>query len=218
MADINPNNKGNEVYYCREGWGKEDDSIGMAVFNDHGELLWGRWGYTHVDGGWVARIVPGSPGMQCFGYDLREKSWEEEGVKFIDAIGYIWDYDGSLIAKVNQNWIESFPIDWDGDTIKEICLNNGMLVNYKNEMVEEFEGSPLWGADLFGDHREELVITKEGRKVLIIFNVDGIESKIKSASIEDRQYLNDLSRTAMQGRVIPMESGYKYTLNSNEGR
>jgi rhamnogalacturonan endolyase len=51
IADINPNNDGNEIFYCREGWGKSDDKVGMSVFDNRGELLWGRWGFTHVAAG-----------------------------------------------------------------------------------------------------------------------------------------------------------------------
>lgn len=216
MADITPNNDGNEVFYCREGWGKTDDNIGMGVFNQRGEVVWGRWGYTHIDGGWVARVVPGSTGLQCFGFDLQRKNWEQSNVQYTDVAGYLWDHEGRLIKEVDDAWVRSFPLDWNGDGVKEICLENGAIIRYTDEPIIEASGFPLWGADLYGDHREELVITQPGSKVLILFNTDPPEGQSRYAPIEDRRYRNDLSRTAMQFNVVPTESGYIYTVEAKK--
>jgi hypothetical protein len=167
----------------------------------------------HPCGGWVSRVIPGSAGLQCFGFDLEKKIWEKDDLKYDKVTGYLWDFDGRLIKEVDEKWVRSFPLDWDGDGVKEICLEEGAIVNYENKRVDEFNGNPLWAGDIYGDHREELIFTKEGRKVYILFNVNQTEYRARYAPIEDRMYRNDLSRTAMQFNVIPTIGGYNYTMD-----
>ena len=212
-ADIDPDNAGNEIYYCREGWGKSDNNIGMAVFDNRGKLLWGKWGYTHVDGGWVAKVLPQSVGLQSYGYDLKKKNWGGEGVDYVNVTGYLWDYKGNLIREVSPEWIRSFPADWNGDEAKEIILLNGSIVDYENRLIDRLNGTPEWGGDIYGDHREEIVVTAEGRIVYICFSTDDKKGNSRITPIADRRYRNDLSRTAMQFKVVPMEGGYKYTVD-----
>jgi hypothetical protein len=66
----------------------------------------------------------------------------------------------------------------------------------------------LWGADLFGDHREEVVVAPRDGKVYIFFNAEDIERPPRITFLADRQYKNDLSRTAMQFNIIPTEGEY----------
>ncbi len=66
----------------------------------------------------------------------------------------------------------------------------------------------IWGGDLFGDHREEVVWAPQDGKVYILFNTAPMENQPRITRLADRQYRNDLSRTAMQFNVVPTESGY----------
>jgi len=207
-ADINPKSEGYEVFYCREGWGKSDNNIGMAQFNNRGELLWGKWGYTHVDGGWVAKVVPESVGLQSFGFDVNKKIWKKDGKNYDSITGYLWNYDGSFIKEVSSTWAGSFPINWDGDEVREICLPDGSIVNYEDRLINKINGRPQWSGDVYGDHRDELVVSAKGTKVYIMFNVSPLEISPKLTPVADRRYRNDLSRTALP--VVPMEGGYNY--------
>ncbi|MEW6570098.1 MAG: hypothetical protein AB1390_02815 [Nitrospirota bacterium] len=209
VADILPHNKGKEVYYCREGWsGKIEDNIGMLLVNDMGKTIWGQWGYGHVDGGWCANILPNQDGMQCFGYDVLLKKWNNKGAEYARLSTFLWSSDGKLITNPSNSWILSFPVDWDGDGVKEICLETGDIQKFDGRIVAKLGSGVLWGADLFGDHREEIVIAPQDRKVYIFFNTENIKGIPRITKAADRQYRNDLSRTAMQFNVIPTEGGY----------
>jgi hypothetical protein len=219
-ADVLTSNPGKEIFYCREGWyrGKENEKIGVLLVNNKGETIWAHWGFRHVDGGWVAKIDAEQDGMQLFAYDIHKKKWtpsDEPGkelgpkLEYIDSELFLWSSDGKIIARPPNSWRGSFPVDWDGDGVQEICTKNGDVQKYKGSVVARLGGRPLWGADLFGDHREEIVVTSPEGKVFVIFNTSIRRTPPKISRIADRQYRNDLSRTAMMRfGVIPTEGGY----------
>jgi hypothetical protein len=147
--------------------------------------------------------------MQCLGIDITEKQWNTKGAKLIEPSGFLWDSGGNLIGNPPAAWYFSFPVDWDGDGIREICIiENGAIQKYGEPPMEKLSANCLWGADLFGDHREEIVAAPGDGKIYIFFNVGNMNSPPRVTPIADRQYKNDLSRTAMHGYVIPMEGGF----------
>lgn len=210
-AKILPSLKGKQIFYGREGWyGKKNKNIGMYLVDSQGKILWAKWGYTHIDKGWVGKIVPGQEGMQCLGIDVMEKQWNKEGAKLIDLSGFLWGTGGNLLGNPQASWYYSFPVDWDGDGIRKICImEEGVLQKYgETAIIEKFSAECLWGADLFGDHREEIVAAPGDGKIYIFFNAGDMNILPRVTPIADRQYKNDLSRTAMHGFVIPTEGGF----------
>lgn len=210
-AKILPSLKGKQIFYGREGWyGKKNKNIGMYLVDSQGKILWAKWGYTHIDKGWVGKIVPGQEGMQCLGIDVMEKQWNKEGAKLIDLSGFLWGTGGNLLGNPQASWYYSFPVDWDGDGIRKICImEEGVLQKYgETAIMEKFSAECLWGADLFGDHREEIVAAPGDGKIYIFFNAGDMNILPRVTPIADRQYKNDLSRTAMHGFVIPTEGGF----------
>ena len=209
-ADIRPEIKGLEIFYCREAWYQEkNDNVGVLMVDKSGQPLWAQWGLTHVDGGWVARVVPDREGVQCFAYDVAEKKWTPGAAEHLDTTQMLFDAKGALVSNPPHTWIRSFPLDWEGDGIREVCLEDGSIQRYDGTMVKQFKAGMVWGADLFGDHREEFVwAPQEDRKVYIVVNTAPMASPPEVTRLADRQYRNDLSRTAMQFNVIPTESGF----------
>jgi hypothetical protein len=209
VADVLPSHEGKEIFYCREGWyGRQNERIGMLLANSKGKTIWAHWGYTHVDGGWVARILADQEGLQFFAFDISKKMWNTEGASYGTVSSFLWSADGKLVDNPPRSWVMSFPVDWDGDGVREICMENGDVQKYNGPIVVRLGGYPLWGADLYGDHREEIVAAPQDGKVYIFFNTEIIKSPPKITPVADRQYRNDLSRTAMQFYVIPTEGGY----------
>jgi hypothetical protein len=207
-ADILPSNEGKEIYYCREGWGGRNEKIGMLLADREGKVIWARWGHTHVDKGWVAKILPHQPGLQCYGLDVQKKVFNKSLATYRGASSFLWSADGTLIGHPPESWIRSYPIDWDGDGIREILMTNGELQKYDGTIIAELGAGPLWGADLFGDHREEVVLAPGDGKVHIVFNTQIMKAPARVALVADRQYRNDLSRTAMGGHRNPTEGGF----------
>lgn len=207
-ADILPERPGKEVYYCREGWLHERDNIGMLLVDDKGETIWSNWNYTHVDGGWGAKIIPSDTTWKFFAYDIKKKIWKPGERSFKNTEQLVMDDKGKIFMTPDSSWIRSFPVDWEGDGTKEICKEGGQLIRYNGEEIVDFGEGVYWGGDIFGDHREELAIAPKNKKIYIVFNDDEIDSVPRITKQADRQYKNDLSRTAMQFNVIPTESGY----------
>lgn len=212
VADVLPSNPGKEVYYCREGWyGQRHRRIGMMLANNQGEILWAHWNYRHVDGGWVSKIIPDTEGMQCYAFDIGGKKIGEHGVKIDTIYQYVFDPNGKIFSRPSMHG--SFPVDWDGDGVREICLRNGNVSRFGGPVIAKVDSNTIFGADLFGDHREEIVAApaQEG-KVYIFFNTAPLATASRLTPLADRQYRNDVSRTAMQHNLIPFESGVRVPL------
>lgn len=233
-ADMIKEIPGKETYYTREGWLGPENNIGMMLVDKDGKTIWGNWDYTHVDGGWGAKVIPGDDECQFFGYDVQKKVWKTGSNRtFVNPTQDLFNAKGKFIFHPDSSWIRSFPIDWEGDGIREICTELGVLKRaYSEKQVGFDEGKGIavkrandygekladfgegiryavkWGGDLFGDHREELIVAPQDGKVYIVFNTDDLKFDPKITKLADRQYKNDLSRTAMQFNVIPTESGY----------
>lgn len=206
--DIIPEKPGLETFYCREGWQNEEDNIGFLVVDKEGKTIWANWGLTHVDGGWADKVVPNSEGLQLFAFDVKKKSWVPGKLTRSEPVQYLFTSKGEKILAPDSSWVKSFPADWEGDGIKEIITKQGDVKRYNNEVILSFSKGMLWGGDLFGDHREELVYAPQDGKVYIIFNTQEMTSKREITKLADRRYRNDLSRTAMQINVIPTTSGF----------
>jgi hypothetical protein len=162
VADIFPSNPGKEIYYCREGWysekgkKKKSDKVGLLVADNKGQTIWAKWGFFHVDGGWAGRLIPGKEKMQFYAFDLKDKKISEEGGEQHAYIKhYLFDSEGETIG--NPDWHRSIPLDWDGDGYSEVCLKNGDVIKYENNVVFKAQPDILWCGDIFGDHREELL-------------------------------------------------------------
>lgn len=204
-ADIIPDIEGLEVFYGREGWAGKNDSIGVLLVDKNGKTLWANWGYRHIDGGWAARIIPERDGMQLFAYDIRGKNFSDKGVSYDNVEGYLWASNGEFIGAKDWHW--SIPLDWDGDGIDEIFTREGMLKRYDGTVMATFSGDCLWAADIFGDYRDEIVLAPGGGTIHIVFNTLPLKVKPRVTALADRQYRNDLSRTAMGIRNLPGKSG-----------
>lgn len=214
-ADIIPNSPGLETYYCREGWLDRMDNIGILLVDVHGKTIWSKWGFTHVDGGWVAKVIPDENNFQLFAFDIAKKEWKPGQLNRITPTRYLFNIKGERLPSPDSTWVRSYPVDFEGDGICEIVTRDGKLIRNTGEVLISFKGELLWAGDIYGDHREELVYTPLDGKVYIVFNTDVIESPSRITRLADRRYKNDLSRTAMQFNVIPIESGYVPLLNKN---
>jgi hypothetical protein len=206
-ADILPDHPGLEIFYCREGWSGANSRIGMLLASSSGQTLWSHWGLTHVDGGWAARLERRA-GMHCYSFDVHGKSLGR-GATYRHLTHHLFDAKGRS-EESPTDWQRSFPVDWDGDGIYEVCTTSGDIVKYRESTVDTVRPTVLWGADLFGDHREEIVTAPGGGRIYIHFNVTAAISQPRVTPLVDRQYRNDLSRTAYINNPTPLERGIAF--------
>ena len=87
-------------------------------------------------------------------------------------------------------------------------MRNGKVSRFDGPVIAKVDSNTIFGADLFGDHREEIVAAPaKDSKVYIFFNTAKLEASPRVTPLADRQYRNDVSRTAMQHNLIPFEGG-----------
>jgi hypothetical protein len=196
-ADVLPSKPGLEVYYTREGLsnGEIDDRIGVLLADFQGQPLWSHWGYTHLNGGWVARLIPGIREMQAYASDVKKRKISKNGTSYIEVTHFLWDSKGELIGQ--PDYSNSIIVDWNGDGIHEICMPNGEVLGHDGAVYANLQAPCLWSADVFGDHREEIVtFSSGGSEVYIVFNTALLREPPQVTRLADRQVRNDLSRTA----------------------
>ncbi|MDA2928935.1 SUMF1/EgtB/PvdO family nonheme iron enzyme [Acidobacteria bacterium AH-259-O06] len=197
IHDYLPDRPGLEVFYIVES------SVHAGVYMvdaNSGQVIWKvnreddpRW--THGHSGWTADIWDGSSGMECVS--------NRAGHNDRDFV--LFSADGRIL-------LEHFPagytpLEWDGDRTRELLLGNGQKIGKFNgkEIVPLPGQKPnpfvdsqlLMVADLYGDFRDELVLTrkgKDGRRVVAVITAPQTISKMRVTPTEDREYRLWLAR------------------------
>jgi formylglycine-generating enzyme required for sulfatase activity len=185
IHDYLPERPGLEVFYIVES------SIHAGVYMvdaNSGEIIWKvnreddpRW--THGHSGWTADFWAGSSGIECIS--------NRQGHS---------DRNYVLFSAEGKALLEPFPagyspIEWDGDETRELLTNSGRtignfdgqsVIHVENESPNPFaNASFLMVADLYGDFRDELVLTGEtkdgGREIIVVSNPKPINKKYITA-------------------------------------
>jgi len=166
IHDYLPKRPGLEVFYIVEN----GNHAGVYLVDANtGEILWKvnreddpRWTHGHV--GWSADIWEGSPGLECV--SNRDGHYDRNMVLF--------SADGRVL-------LEPFPfgftpLEWDGSPARELISTQTNRIGRFNgrEIIPLQEGQPvlpaksgvIMTADLYGDFRDELVLsmTDENQK------------------------------------------------------
>lgn len=156
VSDLNPKNKGLEVYGIHENEGKTValKTPGAAMFDGAtGEVLWGVEHGVDVGRGLAADIDPRYAGAECWGAPggLRRAK------------------DGKVISnKIPRTC--NFAIWWDGDLLRELLDRTSVYKwNWRTQTTDEIlrakgvksnnwsKHNPCLQADVFGDWREEII-------------------------------------------------------------
>jgi hypothetical protein len=125
-------------------------------------------------------------------------------MKYDSVTHFLWDSDGRLLGQ--PDYLHSIPVDWDSDGVYEICMPSGEVRGHDGTIHVDLEARCGWAADLFGDHREEVVLAPQDGKVYIVFNTATLEGSPRVTRLANRQVRNDLSRTAMADPNFVMAS------------
>lgn len=156
ISDLNPQNKGLEVYGIHENEGKTValGTPGSAMYDGAtGEILWGNNPGVDVGRGLAADIDPRYDGAECWG-----------------APGGLRDAKkGEVISKDVPNTC-NFAIWWDGDLLRELLDGTSVYKwDWENSKTDEIfraygvksnnwsKQTPCLQADILGDWREEVI-------------------------------------------------------------
>ncbi len=177
IQDFLPDRPGLEVFYLIES---SVHAGAYMVDAGSGEVIWKhnregdpRWNHGHS--GTTADIWDGSPGIECLGNRTRSGPF------------VLYSADGHIL-------LDAFPglatVEWDGDRTRELLIDEGRKIgNFNGKALIEVPGAApnpfpdsqlLMTADLYGDFRDELVLsstTPEGAQcITVVASTDPIEA------------------------------------------
>ena len=200
IKHIIPGRPGRQVYYAIE----DNTNAGAYVVDaDTGKVIWKsnreddtRW--THAHTGWVADILPDSPGM--------EMMTNRDGHLNRDTV--LYSADGKILM---SPWIGGWtPVNWLGGEKKEMMSNNGKRLGYFNGKTfdqlpdagpNEGNGRVMYAADLAGDFRDELICTTtvNDRQTVVIYTNTTPIKKRDVTRLADHEYRTWLARNLTSG-------------------
>lgn len=216
LTDIDPNRPGMEVYLCLEPFHTNGRGVCMVDART-GEQVWNIGHETkHVGNGMVADFDPSHPGLECFATEDKKGGSSDK---------YLLTADGKYIRR-NENippcggWVW-----WDGDLSREVLhtpysreemmelWRNGQPVAQhivkwadKSSVAEGIEGSLQLIADLYGDWREEIVMSLPGE--LRIYTTNNPAHDRRITLMQDAIYRSYVAHRSMGYPQAPVPSYY----------
>ena len=216
LTDIDPNRPGMEVYLCLEPFHTNGRGVCMVDART-GEQVWNIGHETkHVGNGMVADFDPSHPGLECFATEDKKGGSSDK---------YLLTADGKYIRR-NENippcggWVW-----WDGDLSREVLhtpysreemmelWRNGQpiaqhIVKWadKSSVAEGIEGSLQLIADLYGDWREEIVMSLPGE--LRIYTTNNPARDRRVTLMQDAIYRSYVAHRSMGYPQAPVPSYY----------
>ena len=160
VNDFLPDRPGLEVYYVVES--NAHAGVYMVDANT-GEVIWKinreddpRWTHGHV--GWASDIWEGSPGIECLS---NRAGHADTNLVLFSSTGKI----------LKEPFAMYFPVDWDGSPARKLLSDNGHRIGkFDGDKVVDIPGIKpntipnsglLMVADLYGDFRDELVLSSQ---------------------------------------------------------
>jgi len=195
IHDYLPERPGLEVFYIVES------SVHAGVYMvdaSSGQIIWKvnreddpRW--THGHTGWTSDIWDGSPGIEC---TSNRAGHNDRNVILFSAEGKV------LLEPFPYGYT---PLEWDGDRTREL-LRDRKIGNFDGRrIVPADDNQPdlpknsqvLMVADLYGDFRDELVLSvtdEDGGKYIAVVAATHPTERRYVAATEDRDYRLWLAR------------------------
>ena len=216
LTDIDPRRPGMEVLLCLEPYHTNGRGVCMVDART-GEQVWNIGHETmHVGNGMVADFDPSHPGLECFATEDKKGGSTDK---------YLLTADGKYIRRNEDippcgGWVW-----WDADLTREVLHNplsreelmerwrNGQPIAQqvvkwadKSSVGEGIEGSLQLIADLYGDWREELVVSLPGELRIYTTNIPAQDRRI--TLMQDALYRSYVAHRSMGYPQAPVPSYY----------
>jgi rhamnogalacturonan endolyase len=201
VADIIPDRPGLEIAY---GYEDRQPMNGIQVADARtGQMIWGHpQPTTHIhDWGMLADIDPSNPGYEFYAAEQQRNLGQ-----FLYSAR-----DGKLLSKEDMGSITLNPVYWlDGpQKVYNIFNYRGdttVLHKYKTDApVDTLDGRIVAIADVIGDWREELILTKNGELRIATSTVPSTSRHVHL--MQDPLYRNDVALASM-GYFYPPNTSY----------
>jgi len=133
-------------------------------------------------------------GMECYsGEQKTDRRWLHAA-------------DGTLIADEStfSMGLGPYAAYWDADHQRELIVN-GRIFDYENNNTHlNIEGSQIVWADILGDWREEIIVSKQGELRIYTTTIPAIDRRV--CLMQDPIYRLDVAHLAMGYSQVPLTS------------
>ena len=194
VSDIMPWRDGLEVYYGIEPDCKRN---GMCVVDaESGKILWGLDEFSdHVhSSGLCADLLAEHEGMECYAIDRDHPDGEKHRM---------FSAKGELLSRRDMGFAPR-AVFWDADGQRELFRGHRMVDYDGTKQSVRLPGKPHAFADVLGDWREELIVTRDGELRVYTTRVPAKDRRI--CLMQDPIYRLDVAIQAMGYTQIPMLS------------
>lgn len=177
LSDIMPENPGMEVAYIYE---TPQLKNGVCVADAKtGRILWGLDEQTwHVNDGYAIDLDPAIPGMEVMGLDFDGRGPSKERRWLFSGSGRLLER-GVSVGPMRRG------VYWDADLEKEECT--GLFRDFGGGPVGGmFSGNWITTADLFGDWREEVVVSLPGEVRIYTTAIPAMDRRV--ALMQEHSY------------------------------
>ena len=216
LTDIDPRRPGMEVFLCLEPFHTNGRGVCM-VDAKTGEQVWNIGHETkHVGSGMVADFDPEHPGLECFATEDKKGGSTDQ---------YLLTSDGKYIRRNSDIPPTGSWVWWDADLQRETLhfnlsreemtdmRRNGkrwsqQIVKWKDKSTvgDGIEGSLQLIADLYGDWREEMVMSMPGELRIYTTNIPAKDRRV--TLMQDGIYRSYVAHRSMGYPQAPVTSYY----------
>ena len=184
VARINPDLPGFQIFNVFEG--AKAAPYGYALRDAlTGKVFFGEYAETDLGRCMIGDVVPGVRGLQVWVNDMYDCSGNKLDAKLLGTNANIrWAAD--LTTQITDG------VDYLGNKKQTGIINDnthGIMLEPQNTMTNNgTKGNPCLIADLFGDHREELVLRLEDSSAVRIYTNTQVSSHKLFTLLHDIQY------------------------------
>lgn len=224
LGDLDPTRPGMEIFYGHE-WAKPSAGVCMVDART-GETIWGFEGRTtHVHAsGLVADIDPSRPGLECFageqdhsqfwlynaqgnrmggrslgGLAPRAVWWEDSLTKLVIGGGRMFRFRPPVHGRVESGSLATPPA-----RVARGSEQGGLWEGYVEATMGPVPGSIIALGDIFGDWREEFIISERGSVAIYSTTLPARTRRV--SALQDRKYRTSVAMQSM-GYLFPPISG-----------
>jgi len=194
VGDIDPRQPGLEVYYGIES---RREKYGCCLVEARtGKVLWGLDRPTrHIHSTGMCADIDGSvPGIESYSSDT--DSEKKSNVR------WLFDCRGNILRDDLDWGFGPRSVWWDADLQREI-LRGRQIVKYQGDRdLGAVEGSVIGFADVLGDWREELIVSKAGELRIYSTTIPAADRRV--CLMQDPIYRLDVCIQAMGYTQCPM--------------
>jgi rhamnogalacturonan endolyase len=198
VGDIDPNNPGLEVYYGIES--RRDKNGCCLVEARTGKILWGLDRPTrHVHSTGMCADIDGSvPGLESYSSDTDAEKKSN--------VRWLFDCRGNILRDDLDWGFGLRTVWWDADLQRELVQGRRIFKYGSDSDLDTVEGSVVGFADVLGDWREELIVSKAGE--LRVYSTTIPAKDRRECLMQDPIYRLDVCLQAMGYTQCPMTTKY----------